>query len=189
MKSLLCIFLLLATPLWARTARKPVPVMPAPAVEQQPAVPMARQRTVEEDEQLKAWIIDIQTTAQDQLKRADAAEAEAQASRAQSAIAESKAGEAQKQLVDIQAKYNGVEDERNKAIAERDTEHKARVAAEAHVSKIKSYLGFALGGLLAFAAFYLLSQFPLPPPLSLYVRIGGPVLAFGLGWLIVARFV
>jgi hypothetical protein len=172
-----------------KTPHKPVPATPAPAVAPQESVPMARQRTVAEDEQLKAWIIDIQNTAQEQMKRADEAEAEAKSSRDHSAIAEQKANEAEMRLADVQTKFNAAEDERDKAIAERDVEHKGRVAAEANVSKIKTYLGFALGGLMAFAAFYLLSQFPLPPPLGLYVRIGGPVIAFGLGYLIVARFV
>jgi len=196
MRYFFCLFLLLGTPLLAKSLPKAAPAPPA-------AAPMAPQRTVQQDLELRDWIVGIQTTAQDEMKRADAAEAEAKisrekatlaeaeakASRDQSAISESKSLDAQKQLTEVQAKYNGVEDERNKAIAERDAEHKGRAAAEAHVSKIKTYLGFALGGLLAFAAFSLLSQFPLPPPLSFYVRIGGPVLAFGLGWLIVARFV
>jgi hypothetical protein len=189
MKHIILLFLLVSAPLMAKTPHKLTPTTPEPIVVQQEAVPMAKQRTVQEDLELRDWIVGIQTVAQDAMKRADEAEIEAKASRDQSAIAEIKAGEAQKQLVDIQAKYNGVEDERNKAIVERDTEHKGRVVAEAHVSKIKSYLGFALGGLFAFTAFYLLLRIPLPMPMGLYARIGGPVLAFGLGWLIVARFV
>ena len=183
MKTFLLTFLLLTLPLSAK------PTKPVPTPELAPTVPMARQRTVQEDDELRDWIVGIQTLAQDAQKRADEAETEAKASRDQSAIAGAKLEHAVGQLSDLQIKYNGVEVERDQAIAQRDVEHKARVAAEAHVSKIKTYLGFALGGLLALAAEYLLSSLMLPPPFGVYVRIGAPVLAFGLGWAIVARMV
>jgi len=179
MKSFLLAFLFLALPLSAKP----------PIAASTPSMAMAKQRTVQEDLELRDWIVGIQTLAQDAQKRADEAETEAKASRDQSAIAGAKLEQAVGQLSDLQIKYNGVEVERDQAIAQRDVEHKARVAAEAHVSKIKTYLGFALGGLLALAAEYLLSSLMLPPPFGVYVRIGAPVLAFGLGWAIVARMV
>lgn len=71
-------------------------------------------------------------------------------------------------------------------------ERDKREKAEAHVSKIKTVLGVVAGLFLALLIEYMLAQITLPPPLSQYlfwIRIGAPVVAFGIGWAAVARFV
>jgi len=205
MKTFLLAFLCLTLPLSAATPRHAASVAPTPAAAEAAAeplpesIPMARQRTVQEDLELRDWIVGIQTTAQDAEKRADDAEKEAKASRDQTAIAGVKLEGLQTSLDAVQKAFDAertakeaAQSEAAKQKAMADEEHKARVAADTHLSKIKTYLGFALGALLALVAEYVLAQITLPPPLSGYlffIRIGAPIAAFGIGWMIVARFV
>lgn len=188
----LCIaLLLLALPVEARQP-KPAPKQPVAA----PTAPaMAPQRTVEEDNQLKLWITDIMETADKSTaradlaeKHADAAEAEAKASRDQTAIAIVKQQEADSRLTEIQRAYDDQAQQLAKAVAEVAVEKKAKLEAQAHVSRIKTWLGFALGALLVLVVQYIPWGLLLPP-WNLYGRLAVSAAAFAIGYVIVARVV
>lgn len=71
---------------------------------------------------------------------------------------------------------------------EKKKEKKLREAAEAHVSKIKTWLSVALAGLFVALVQYL--PFGIfPPPSSVYLRLGASVAVAGAAWIIVARAV
>lgn len=161
------LFLLLASMAIAAPAPKPVP--------------MARQRTVHEDAELRDWIVGIQTLAAEAVRKADEAEIEAKASRDQATIAKVK-------LEGVQKEYDEKAAEAERERIERAKQQKRAEVAEAHVSKIKTWLGFALGGLLVLLVQYLpFGMFP--APLSIYLRVGASAAALAAGWFIVARFV
>lgn len=158
-----------------------LPIEAAPAKPAPKAVPMARQRTVQEDAELRDWIVGIQTLAAEAVKKAEEAELEAKASRDQATIAKVK-------LEGVQTAYDEKAAEAERERLERAKQQKRAEAAEAHVSKIKTWLGFALGGLLVLLVQYLpFGMFP--APLSIYLRVGASAAALAAGWFIVARFV
>lgn len=97
-------------------------------------------------------------------------------------------GGAKDETVKVQTILDGEREERIAAEKARDVEKKGRLTAEAHVRKIKNVLALALGGLFVALAQYLPFGL-LTPPLSIYARIVASVGAFGLAWLVVARFV
>jgi len=72
--------------------------------------------------------------------------------------------------------------------AEKEKERKLRIAADNHVSRIKTWLSVALAGLFVALVQYL--PFGIfPQPTGMYLRIGASIAAAGAAWIIVARFV
>lgn len=149
-----------------------------------------------ESQALGARLLELETgllraSAENVTLRDTAAKAEARAAATEKAVEDYRLKvEAQNQ------KLKAVEDLRvaavNKAadLTQQVLDEQARTrAAEGHVSRIKSWLGLALGGLLAFSALWLLGLFPIPPPYGLAVRIGAVPLCLAAGWAIVARVV
>lgn len=207
------IALFLAMALTANAApfhRKPATKPPAPAVAPavvQPAVtplplPEAEiqpftvnpdgsvTRSKQADAELKDWIEGIQREGVLQQGRGDKAEA---ALGQATSRADTLQGENDRLTADRNAQAKAKDD----ALAERDAERVAkerekvlRVAAEHHVSKIKTWLSVVLAGLLILALNMLLSGALINAlPWTMYARIAGSIGCAALAWGFVARFV
>lgn len=179
--------LLLAMPVLARQPR-PVPkATPAPATAQPlaapviapaPAVPgvLARQRTAQEDAELRQWIEGIMTTAQDAEKRSDQAEAEAKASRDQGAIAVSRLMQADAQLTEIQRQYDALQ----KRVADLEEQHKKDVAQLKRFGKL---VGIIAAIAATFAALYVFEMTKTGGAIALMFTITNPI-HYGLPLLV-----
>lgn len=166
----LLVALLLALPLEA------APSKPAPK-----AVPMAPQRTVQQEAELRDWIVGIQTLAAEAVKKADEAELEAKASRDQATIAKVR-------LEGVQKEYDEKAAEAERERLERAKQQKRAEAAEAHLSKLKTTLAMALAviliGLVQFLPFGWIKN----PLYSLVARVAVSGMAAALAWWLVARY-
>lgn len=169
MKTLLLI-LLLALPIHAAPQKPPAK-----------SVPMAKQRTLQEDLELRDWIVGIQTLAAEAVKKADEAEVEAKESRAQSI-------EAAKELGIVQLKYDekAAEVIREKERAEK--QQKRAEIAEAHLSRLKTSLAMALAVVLVGLVQFLPFGWIRNPLYSIGARIVVSGMAAALAWWIVARY-
>lgn len=154
-------------------------------------------RSKQADAELKDWLVGLQTENRLNGDRADKAESSERVVRGVLAEAITKANALQTEVQTVtddrnaQAKLKDkANDDRDEAISARDVEHKARVAADAHVSSIKTKLTVVLAVALILALNMALSG-PLMSaiPYVWYIRIGGSVACYGLAWLIVARAV
>lgn len=178
-------------PAVAEPAPLPEPETPRFTVNPDGSVTRSRQA----DAELKDWLTGILNENAKNGQRAADAEASEQRVREMLGRAISIADDLQNAVNVVtddrnaQAKLKDkANDDRDEAIRAKDVEHKARVAADAHVSRIKTWLSFALAAVLVL----LVQHLPfglLMPPTSLYARIGASVAATVLAWIIVARFV
>lgn len=94
----------------------------------------------------------------------------------------------QKSMDDLRAWGLDQEKQKQEAQSALEIEHKARVSADAHVSRIKTWMGFSLGAVLVLLVQYLPWSL-IFSPWSIYGRVAASAAALGLGWFIVARFV
>ncbi len=157
MKRFLLIFLALTLPLGATVPKR---------------TEMAPPRTVQQDLELRDWIVGIQTVAQEAEKRADAADQEAQIARAQSVIAGAKLTEVQNQLATIQRLYDALLDQ-------------VRVLQErlAKAMKLLGEFSWIIGICLAFVVLLLMLWLHVPamsPPWGLVACCALPLLALSV---------
>lgn len=185
MKHVFFILLCLSLPLSAKTPHRPAaratPVAtPVPAtVPEAQAEPLARQRTVAEDDALRQWITDIMETsdkaiakADDAEKHADAAETEAKTSREQSAQAGAALTTAQGQLTQIQTAYDKMQ-----------AQLAAALAKLAKVLKLAETFAWVIGAELAVIVLFACLKFGLPsvaPPWGIVATCALPLLALGV---------
>lgn len=188
MKPLLITLLLISSVAYAKPVKHAKPE-PAPvAVEPGAAPTITRDEIVETLEHMRA-IVATQTKELDDAKNELAtSQSSLKASDAHLLSAQGESAALQRQITVLTAWGNDQEKQKQEALAQLAIEHKARVAADAHVSLLKEHLGFALGVLLFLLVQHIPWSLVPPPPWNLYGRIAGSAAAFGLGWFIVARF-